>query len=141
MASLKLEDFSDRELLYALEEHADGDGLCSSQELAEGLGLGKASGLKHPNQNVAIRLSWLKRYGVVYRDEESKRWGLTPVGQRILHSKLKAAERRALEDLDPEKLLVVMKEIGATMLTAGDEAMTMATRDFRYTTAARKRSR
>jgi hypothetical protein len=63
--SLRLEEFSDRELLFAFEEHADANGTISSRELSDGLSL---SGLKNPHMNVAIRLGWLKRYGIVYRD-------------------------------------------------------------------------
>jgi hypothetical protein len=134
--SLRLEEFSDRELLYALEEHADDDGTVSSRELAEGLGL---TGMKNPHQNIAIRLSWLKRYGVVYRDQETGRWGLTPVGETLMHSNLRAAERRLLEGLDPDKLLVVMQQLGGAMINANSEAATMAAREWRYSMAARKR--
>lgn len=141
MATLKLEDFSDRELLWALEDHADGDGTVSSVALAEGLGLKQGpNDFKRPAQNVAIRLSWLKRYGVVYRDADTMRWGLTTVGQSLLHGKLTAAEARALRDMNPEKLLVVMQEIGGVMKTAKAEAAKMAERDWRYTLAQRKRA-
>lgn len=136
--ALTLEEFSDRELLFALEEHSDAEGLVSSLELAEGLGL---SGLKHPRQNVAIRLSWLKRYGVVYREQETGRWGLTPIGERIMHGSLRAAERRAVADLDEGRLYAIMTAISGSMLNAHDEAATMAARQWRYTLAERKRSR
>lgn len=139
--SLTLEDFSDRELLFALEENADSDGLVSSAALAEGLGLTSSSSLKHPHQNVAVRLSWLKRYGVVHRDDETKRWGLTMVGYRLLHGSLRAAERRALDELDDERLFAAMEALRSSYSRAGGEAATMAARHWRYTLAERKRSR
>ena len=143
--SLTLEEFSDRELLFAFEEHADGDGTISSHELADGLGLRPSDngngGLKHPHQNIAVRLTWLKRYGVLYRDPQTKRWAMTEVGARMMHGKLRAAERRIVGDVDEDRLYAVMSEIGRSVLTAHDEAATMVARHWRYTMAERKRSR
>ena len=137
--SLTLEEFSDRELLFALEENLDGDGLVSSADLAEAMGLVSSKDLKHPTQNVAIRLSWLKRYGVVMRD--SGRWGLTAAGFRLMHGSLRAAEKRMLDDLDDERLYAVMQAVGSNLSRAQDEAATMVARHWRYSLAERKRTR
>ena len=139
--SLTLEEFSDRELLFALEENLDGDGLVSSAALAEAMGLGDSRGLKHPAQNVAVRLSWLKRYGVVHRDKETGKWGLTPPGFRIIHGSLRASETKMLTDIDDERLFAVMQMVGSSMLRSGDEAATMVARHWRFSLAERKRSR
>lgn len=138
---LTLEEFSDRELLFALEENLDGDGLVSSAALGEAMGLASSRGLKHPTQNIAVRLTWLKRYGVVHRDSETGRWGLTPAGFRMMHGSLRAAERRMLDDLDDERLFAVMQMVGANILRTQDEAATMVARHWRYSLAERKRSR
>lgn len=137
--ALTLEEFSDRELLFALEEHADGDGLVSSQDLAEGLGLNER--LKHATQSVAIRLSWMKRYGVVRRDDDTGRWGLTPAGERVIHGTLRATQRRALDDLDDERLWAAMQLMGNRMINAQGEAAILAARQWRYAIAERKRNR
>lgn len=134
--ALRLEEFSDPELLAALVEHSDERGQISSLELADSLGL---SGLKHPRQNVAIRLSWLKRYGVLYRDDKTHKWGLTPIGETLVNGNLRAAERRLLESLDQDKLYAVVREVSRSMLDAHDEAATMAARQWRYGLAQRKR--
>jgi DNA-binding IclR family transcriptional regulator len=136
--ALRLEDFSDRELLFALEEHADGDGTVSSHELADGLGL---SGLENPHQNIAIRLAWLKRYGVVERDPGGKRWALTDVGARILHGGLRARESRALTEMSEDALFAAMEVFGSRMLNAHSEAAKMSERQWRYAMAQRKRVR
>ena len=136
---LSLEEFSDRELLFALEEHADGDGLVSSVGLAEGLGL--SGRVKHPTQSIAIRLSWMKRYGVVYRHEETGRWGLTDAGARVVHGALRATQRRALDEMDDERLWAAMQVMGARMVRANPEAATLASRAWRYSLAERKRRR
>jgi hypothetical protein len=137
VASLKLEDFSDHELLYALEDHADADGLVSSEALANGLGL---TGLEHPTQNVAIRLSWLKRYGIVYRDEDTGRWGYTPVGRNLMHGRLTAAQKRMLDGMDPDAMLTLVQAVGGKIVTAHREAATMAAREWKYNLAARRRA-
>ena len=134
MASLKLEDFSDRELLFAFEDHADEDGLVTSQGLAEGLGLNEA-----PTRNVAIRLSWLKRYGVVYRDQDANAWGLTEIGRRVLHGGLTTAQRRALGNVDDDDLFAIMSEVGGKIMGAHAEAAILTERQWRYNFAQRKR--
>ena len=139
--SLTLEEFSDRELLFALEEASDSNGQVSSLALAEALGLQAREGLKHPQQNIAVRLSWLKRYGVVYRDQDSGRWGLTDIGSRIVHGSISAGQRRMLADLDEDRLYAVMQELSRSMVRAHDEAATMTARHWRYTLAERKRAR
>lgn len=137
--SLKLEEFSDRELLFALEEFSDDEGLATSQAIADGLGFQPQPGLRHPHQNIAVRLGWLKRYGVVHR--EGKRWGLTEVGYRLMHGTLRASERKVLDNLDGDRLYAVMQEIGAHMITTGDEAATMVHRSWRHSMAQRKVNR
>jgi hypothetical protein len=137
--ALTLEEFSDRELLAAFEDHADADGTVSSAELAEGLGLWSRDGLKHPTQNIAIRLSWLKRYGVLGRDPDSGRWFLTDAGLRVVHGGLRAKERRALEEFSEDALYAAAEQLGRRMVGAQSEAATMAQRSWRYSLAERKR--
>jgi hypothetical protein len=136
--SLRLEEFSDRELLFAFEEHADANGTISSRELSDGLSL---SGLKNPHMNVAIRLGWLKRYGIVYRDSDTGRWALTTAGTRLLHGGLRKRESNALEEMEEHSLLAAMDLFGARIIGAGGEAATMASRQWRYAIAQRKRKR
>ena len=136
---LTLEEFSDQELLFALDEHAGDDGTISSQDLAEALGLDQR--LKHATQSVAIRLSWMVRYGVVHRDDETRRWGLTPAGAGVVHGGLKANQRKALEDLDDERLWAAMQVVGSRMVNARGEAAILASRQWRYSVAERKRNR
>lgn len=137
--SLKLEDFSDPELLYALEDYADSDGLVSTHGLVEGLGLVANPNLKHPVSSVAIRLAWLKRYGIVRRDQESGRWGLTEIGQRVMHGRLSAAQKRLVEGLDGDDLLSIVQALGGRVVGASAESAKMAEREWRYSLAQRKR--
>jgi hypothetical protein len=136
--ALRLEEFSDRELLFALEEHSDANGTISSRELADGLGL---SGLKNPHQNIAVRLGWLRRYGIVFRHEDSNRWALTTAGMRLLHGGLRKRETTIFEEMEEHSLLAAMDLFGARVINAGGEAATMAQRQWRYAVAQRKAQR
>jgi hypothetical protein len=86
-----------------------------------------------------VRLSWLKRYGVVQRDVETGRWGLTSVGEGIMHGRLSGAQSRLLENVDPDNLFAVVHAVGGHLGRAHPEAATMAAREWRYNLAARKR--
>lgn len=137
--ALRLEDFSDRELLHAFEDHADADGTITSGELAEGLGLSANSEFKHPNSNVASRLSYLKRIGVLERDAGTGRWFLTAAGHRVLHGGLRAREQKALSEFSEDALFAAVEVMGRRMLDASGESATMAQRQWRYSLAERKR--
>lgn len=137
--ALTLEEFSDRELLAAFEDHGDSDGTVSSGELADGLGLSSREGLKHPTQNIAVRLTWLKRYGVLGRDPETRRWFLTDAGYRVVHGGLRSKETRALSEFDEDALYAAAELLGRRMVGAHSEAATMAQRSWRFSLAERKR--
>lgn len=137
--ALTLEEFSDREFLFAFEEHADADGTVTSAELAEGMGLSASDGFEHPVSNVASRLSYLKRIGIAARDTDTRRWFLTDRGLAVLHSGLRARETRALEEFSDDALFAAVAVMGKRLVAAGAESATMASRQWRYSVAERKR--
>lgn len=134
---LRLEEFSDQELLFALEECGGADG-ATSLELAEHLEPDRRDGLKHPHQNIAIRLGWLKRYGVVERDDKTRRWVLSPLGEGLMHGRLKASERRMLEEIDEGRLLTFVQAMTGHIIGASREAAKMSERQLRYGVAQHK---
>lgn len=115
MSSLKLLDFSDRELLARLDDISDDEGYATSRELAEALGLTDENG----TFCVAQRMSWLRRYGAVERDAETnpaknRGWKMSEIGRLANASALKARQRMSLESLDAPALVDL-----ATVLTVG----------------------
>jgi hypothetical protein len=124
--SLRLEEFSDR----------DNEGAITSGELAESMGLRPTKALPHPERNIASRLAWLRRYGVVARTED-KRWMLNDVGERLLHASLKKGEQKVLDGFDEDELLVVVASLGDRIASAHDEHATMAVRQWRHNLAQR----
>jgi hypothetical protein len=95
--AFRLADVSDRELLALLKDVADSDGTASTSEVAAVADLES----EHPLTNVGVRLGYLRKIGMLERDEDM-RWFLTTVGERFVGGKLTTAQRKALEALRDE---------------------------------------
>lgn len=84
--SLTLIDFSDRDLLYALEETGDAEGWATSRDVALRIGVSH----ENPAQCVGSRFAWLRRFGIMDTkvDKEGYRqWRLNDTGESLLHPK------------------------------------------------------
>jgi hypothetical protein len=144
LPSLKLEDYSDVELLGLMRDLTDSDGLVTAAAIAESLGsAGKE--LQHASRNVSIRLSWLKRYGVVDTDTmevEGRKvgaWRLTGEGEMLVTGKLAARQREQLEQMSEQNLLALARTFGTRFVRANGTAAKMMEREMRYSVATRKR--
>jgi hypothetical protein len=118
---LRLEDYSDRELLLVLVDVADSAGWADPRDVADRLGMGG----DHPHRMVASRLAWLKRYGAVMmepddehaqrpRDSDGKRptarrWGLTTIGNALAQGTMRKATETALERVGDDQMLVLTR--------------------------------
>jgi hypothetical protein len=119
---LRLEDYSDRELLLAIHDAVDDEGWVDALELATRLGIVG----EYPRRTVASRLSWLQRWGAVEREHErdeagnirymrdgrvryTQRWGLTKVGATLALGQLRKGDATALERLQDEHLILVTR--------------------------------
>lgn len=147
--SFSLYDLSDRELLFRLNDIADNRGLATSEELADALGIKGVI-----PRNVAIRLSWLKRFGAVnnrdtYRVSEEtgqrykvKAWYLTSAGERLIFGQLTAAQKRSLENIDSESLVETMAVLSGRYRDVNPLGRTLLARQWRAGTGiGRKKSR
>lgn len=107
MAGMTVLDFSDREVLYKLADCLNEDGVATSHEVAASAGLGRSEA-----RNVAVRLGWMKRYGVVdhagHRNEE-RLWTLTPDGRAMLDGTLNANMRAALAGVSDSQRVTIME--------------------------------
>jgi len=121
---LRLEDLSDREVLLALIDAADGDGFASAPDIAAQLGM-KGD---HPQRMVSSRCAWLRRYGAVEREllwdehgnaimnrkgeqRQGQRWRPTELGYALARGSLKKGQQSALEGLSDEQLVLATREI------------------------------
>lgn len=135
--SLNLYDISDRELLMRLDELADNEGLCTSLELVEGLGIKDGSA-----RLIASRLSWLKRFGALetaetYRTSEEtgrqykvKAWRISPTGETFMFSSFNAAKRRSVEGIDDANIVEAVAIIAARFTTVNMTARNLMRRQW-----------
>jgi hypothetical protein len=121
---LRLADLSDREVLLALMDAADGDGFASAPDIASQLGM-KGD---HPQRMVSSRCAWLRRYGAVEREllwddngnaimnrkgeqRTGQRWRPTELGYALARGSLKKAQENALAGLTDEQLVLATRAI------------------------------
>ena len=155
-AHLRLEEFSDRELLLALNDacqHGD-DGWASAREVAARIGL---DGLD-PHRAVAQRLSWQVRYGSVerefLRDEHgniryhksgqpmyTQNWRLSEAGRLAAFGKLRQADENALGRLEDGQMLVLTRWLTQRTHANGISPVTskLVEREWRYGLAQGRR--
>jgi hypothetical protein len=121
-----LYDFRDLDLMIKLADH----GGATSLELAEAVGLSDA-------QPMSSRLAWMRRFGMVDRDEQQLVWNLAPGGRRVIAARLKAAQSRAIESIPDDSLVEVMAHV-ASRYRHGDQVLaTMLRREFLFGTQKR----
>lgn len=132
---LRLEDFSDRELLLAYQKAAAGGG-ASAHDVAAELGITVAN----PDQSVAVRFGWLRKYGVMEKDKDGL-WVPTTTGERLLDGEMRAAQKRAMEEMDETQLYAATIALTRRLAsTNNDAAARMMNRQMRYG-VAQSRSR
>jgi len=98
-------DFRDRDIMLKLLAEGDEDGWVETEAMAASMGFSE------DNRPPAIRLAWMRRYGMVERDEERKMWRLTDGGLRVTKSHLKAAQSRTIETVPDEAMVEVMAAV------------------------------
>jgi hypothetical protein len=108
-SSLRLIDYSDRELLHMVEDLAGPDGWADALDLAKALGIEG----KRRAACVGSRLAWLRRYGAVEgeRGPVRMRWQVTEIGHVMIRGELRSRVRNVLEDLDESQVLLVMRAL------------------------------
>jgi hypothetical protein len=129
MPSATVYDFRDLDLMVRFRESLDG---MTSGELSDELGLGE-EGIRH----VAIRLAWMKRYGMLEHDEDSKLWRLSAGGERVTSARLKAAQAKTIEAIPDESLVDVMAHVCSRFRLGDRVTSTMLRREFQYGTKPR----
>jgi len=120
-----LYDFRDLDLMLRIAQEA-----VQTDDLAKDLGFGKDIA------PVGTRLGWMRRFGMVERDEQGW-WDLTPGGVRVVQAKLKAAQASALSALPDESMIEAMAYITSRYHHGDPMLATMLRREFAYGTKRR----
>jgi len=152
LESLRITDYSDREVLLIVKDLADPDGWVLAEDVGGAIGIVQ----DHRRRAAAQRLSWLQRYGAVerehLRDAETgelayrthhgepypkwgQRWRLTDMGEQMADGKLRAPQQRALDGLTDAQLLLAMRHVSSRARVA--DGAKLIEREWRYQWAQR----
>lgn len=122
-------DVRDLDLMLKMRDEQNDQGEITATELAEALGI------PQDVQAVAIRLAWMRRYGMLTFNPERRGWSLARGGERVVASKLKAAQADRIDDLDDGQMIDVMAHV-TTRYRYGDPLIaTLLRREFAYGTS------
>jgi len=125
---LKLSDFADHELFFALEAVADEEGWATAGDIAAEIGIDH----DRPTRCVATRLAWMNRYGFMEKAESEDGEGLWRLNDRaydLVHPQaLSAAVQRALEGMDEGQRAAVTKAIARELPRSSRQAAHLARR-------------
>lgn len=128
-----LYDFRDMDLLFGISREGDNDGWSQVETLAHAMGFRNGDG----NRAMAIRLSWMQRYGMVEYSGERRMWRLSPGGVRVTEAHLKAAQQRTIEAVPDEALVDVMSHITGRYMHGDPLIANLLRREFQFGTHPR----
>jgi hypothetical protein len=129
--SLTLYDFRDLDLMLKIADLGDNEGWVTTAELASSLGLDDQLA------SVAIRCSWMKRYGMLDFDPAKRNWRLSESGMRIVAAKSKASAIKSIEAVPDVSMIDVMAHVTARYRLGDSVMATMLRREFQYGTSPR----
>jgi hypothetical protein len=131
MSGATLYDFRDLDLMHKLEAEADDEGWVETAHMARALGFDDSA------RNISIRLSWMRRYGMLEFDKQKHVWRLSPGGQRVITARLRAAQKRELEALPAEAMVEVMANVSHRYHFADRMTAALLRREFLFGTQPR----
>jgi hypothetical protein len=129
--SASLYEYRDLDLMMTL--HAEGNGGMTSAQLADVLGISDGA------QGVAVRASWMRRFGMFDYDERSGLWSLSGGGLRVVEAKRRAALLRQVEDVPEEGLVDIMSHVTARFRLGDPMTAHMLRREFVFGTSPKSR--
>ncbi len=121
-------------MLGIVEDAGDNEGWAEVEHIVTVLGLKH----EHPSHCVGVRLGWMRRMGLVVRHEDRRKtWRLTELGRTVLHGKLTAAQKRALDVADDGQVLALAQAVTGAYRRMAPETAYLMSREWRYGTQRR----
>jgi hypothetical protein len=145
--NLKLENYSDREMLHLLNDLAGEEGWVDVEILAERVGI-SADGMSeaqlaiHARRCVSVRLAWIRKLsGCVERhpDKSSLRWRLTDSGETVVMAKLSQAIVQGLDQMGEMNSLLALDALSRRYRRADVKAANLMRREWVYGTHRNRR--
>lgn len=127
-----LYDFRDLDIMYHIEELANGAGV-DVHELAEVMGFDAEEG----GRNMGIRLAWMRRYGMVAFDDSSRHWALSKSGKRVVAAQMKAPALKVVQEMPDELMIETMAHVTSRFQRGDTMLGHMLRREFKYGTGLR----
>ena len=129
-SELSLYDFRDLDLLLKLAAEADNDGGITTAQMADALNTKSM-------HNVASRFAWMKRYGMLERDEKTMAWYMTDGAKRVVMARMRAAQSKQLESMPDESMISVMSHVAQRYRFGDPMIAQMLRREFLFGTQRR----
>lgn len=138
--SLKVTDFSDRELLAIASTIQNADGKIEIQRVAEEIWpktMKDEDAAWHARHCVAIRFAYMRRMGVIDKYSRNGKpehgvWELTEFGEEFVRGNVTAAQERAIIGSRPGQELELMALMGTLFEKADEDAATLMRREFQF---------
>lgn len=124
-----IHDFRDMDLMMKLA--AEG-GSAATWELAEAMGFHEDD-----RQGLAIRLSWMRRYGMLTFDEDRRIWMLSEGGERVTESRIRAAMKTQIERIPDEAMVEIMASVTSRYRLGEPMIANLLRREFVFGTSPR----
>lgn len=128
---LTLADFSDHDLLFALEDTADAEGWATAEDVAIQIGIDHDK----PTNCVGSRFAWCYRFGWLEKEVEKgkTKWRLSDIGYDLLHpNKLNAAAEKALSELTEGQRIAVTDLVAKALPGVSRQSAHMARRAWQH---------
>lgn len=115
---LQIRDFSDRELLAIFLDMGQ---MTSARELAQrvwGLEDGHED-LPHATRCVTSRLVWMRRYGLVRREDDGS-WAISETGVKLRTTQTSQAVAVGIDRMNEDGVLDLANTVGLKLVNAGE---------------------
>ena len=140
--NVQLRDYSDREILAIMLDLGGEVGPLPLTARIYGWSAIQADDpgtRSHGIRCVTSRLSWMRRFGLVARDEDV--WVVSDEGKRLMKAQLSQVVERAMaRDLD-DASLVLANRVGEKLVKAGEITGTAMRRELQFQITRRKLAR
>lgn len=141
-------DMTDREILLAMNDVANSDGLVLAQDVAEYFGI-VSNGKRTPAGTVASRLAWMRKYGYVdridpktlgLRASDHPRYIITPFGEQVMKGRIPAGIERAIDSASAGTMVMAMRKLAQRAYLQSDVQVSNAVRrEYNHHEARRPR--
>jgi hypothetical protein len=144
--SLKITDFSDRELLAIAHDIQNADGKIDIQRIAEQIWpntMKDDDAAWHARHCVAIRFAYMRRLGVIDKYSRNGKpeigmWELTEFGEEFIRGRTSAAQTKAIAESQPGQELELMALVGQLYDQVDEDAAALMRREFQFRTYRRR---